>query len=118
MIKDIGVDITDIRRFEKIEHDKDFLSEILTEREIVATPDGEGRAPALAQTFAAKEAILKALGCGLHFGSYWKDIDIDNECAVNFHGFTASLIMKECHSKIHISRSSSKNYTIAFVLIE
>ena len=69
-----GVDIIEIARIRKISerYGKRFLKKIYTDGEIDYC---KGRAPQLASRFAAKEAVMKALGTGV-IGVRWKDIEI------------------------------------------
>ena len=69
-----GVDIVEIDRVARVtkEYGKRFLERIYTEEERLYC---RGRAPQLASRFAAKEAVMKALGTGTR-GVGWKDIEI------------------------------------------
>jgi holo-[acyl-carrier protein] synthase len=60
---EVGLDLVEIDRIKRIleRHGERFLTRVYTEREIV---DSEGRAESLAARFAAKEAVMKALGTG------------------------------------------------------
>lgn len=69
-----GVDIIEVARIDEaiIRHGERFFNRFFTPQELI---DAEGRTPALAARFAAKEAVSKALGCGIGPVS-WKDIEI------------------------------------------
>jgi holo-[acyl-carrier protein] synthase len=58
-----GIDLVEIDRIERIleRHGDRFLARVYTDREI---RDSEGRTESLAARFAAKEAVMKALGSG------------------------------------------------------
>ena len=80
MILGIGSDITDIRRIEKVieRHGERFLGRIFTE---VERKRAERRAKSVetyAKRFAAKEACAKALGTGMSWGVYWRDLGVVN----------------------------------------
>ncbi len=70
----VGIDIIEIGRVqETIARFGDrFLHRIYTEREILFC---RGRVPELAARFAAKEAVMKALGTGVR-GVGWRDIEV------------------------------------------
>lgn len=71
---EVGIDIIEIERIEAaLERFGDrFLRRIYTERE----RERYGRRPAeLAARFAAKEAVMKALGTGIR-GVRWRDIEV------------------------------------------
>ncbi|MCJ7509240.1 MAG: holo-ACP synthase [candidate division Zixibacteria bacterium] len=76
----IGVDITDISRFAKLNPKKDrlFLSRIYTSAEIQYCFSKAKPAQHLAARFAGKEAIVKALK-GLEIAAYYKQIEISND---------------------------------------
>ena len=70
----VGIDIIEVGRvrgvFEK--HGERFLQRVYTEREVLQC---RGKATRLAGRFAAKEAISKALGTGLH-GVAWREMEV------------------------------------------
>lgn len=76
MIIGIGLDIVEVERLKNKENDSDFLSKIysLSEREYIlkkANPSVY-----LASHFAAKEALLKAIGSGMGHGFSTLDFEI------------------------------------------
>jgi holo-[acyl-carrier protein] synthase len=70
----IGLDIVDVERIGRItrRHGARFLGRIFDERETSAGTTDEPLGHAIA--FAAKEALLKALGTGLRSGMEWRQI--------------------------------------------
>lgn len=84
MILGIGVDLVDVRRIEKIlkTHEKKFLSMTYGNLECAAATlitHEQKRASYFAKRFAAKEAFVKALGCGFGEEVTFLDISVDNE---------------------------------------
>ena len=73
----IGVDITDISRFAKLDRKKDklFLGRIYTSAEIKYCLSKVKPAQHWAARFAGKEAVVKGLK-GLGFSVYYKQIEI------------------------------------------
>ena len=69
-----GVDIVEIARVKSVaeRHGDRFLKRIYTDGE---TAYCRGRAPQLASRFAAKEAVMKALGTGAR-GVSWREIEV------------------------------------------
>lgn len=83
MIKGVGTDIVQIPRIEKLisEYGDAFLQKTFTSGEVAyaeqkAKGDAQIFAAALAKRWAAKEAVVKALGIGFGNGIYWKDVEI------------------------------------------
>ena len=118
MIKGIGVDIVGIESFRKIKSDQDFIEQILTPKEI-STLHGDARnAVQIATAFALKEAVMKALGWGLTYGSFWHDIKVTENGQINLTGNLREQATKIRVSKIHSSYSHSKKFITAFVILE
>lgn len=70
----VGVDIIEVDRVQKVlsHHGERFLLRVFTELEV---QQSRGKITRLAGRFAAKEAISKALGTGMH-GVSWQEIEI------------------------------------------
>ncbi len=77
----IGTDIIEIRRIkEAIErHGERFIGRLFTEREKCYCQKHQDPTPRYAGRFAAKEAILKALGKGFNPEVKWHEIEIIND---------------------------------------
>ncbi|MEM9082379.1 MAG: holo-ACP synthase [Planctomycetota bacterium] len=76
-----GIDLVEVARIEALvqSHGQRFLERIFTAEERAR---GEGRkreAEHLAARFAAKEAVLKAIGTGWRYGIAWTDISVTND---------------------------------------
>ncbi|MGQ9534107.1 MAG: 4'-phosphopantetheinyl transferase superfamily protein [bacterium] len=110
MIKGIGIDLVEIRRFSEISDN--FLKQVFNTQEISATKHN----PIISSIkFSLKEAILKALGKGLHFGFFWHNIVLKDDKTTIFGVLRQNL--SEPYS-IHTSTSNSKNYACAIAIIE
>ena len=70
----VGVDIIEVERVRKVyeRHGERFLQRVFTEMEVRQC---RGKVTRLAGRFAAKEAISKALGTGLH-GVAWREMEV------------------------------------------
>jgi holo-[acyl-carrier protein] synthase len=70
----LGIDMIEVERIRTVfvHHGKRFLNRVFTEEEIAQCHDKVQR---LAGRFAAKEAISKALGTGMH-GIAWREMEI------------------------------------------
>lgn len=74
----VGIDIIEVDRVRKVyeHHGERFLKRVFTEREILqCRRRGIIHYARLAGRFAAKEAISKALGTGLH-GVAWREMEV------------------------------------------
>lgn len=72
----LGVDIIEISRIRQaITHNPRILHRLFTEKEVADYRERGGRAETLAGKFAAKEAVVKALGTGLREFP-WTDLEI------------------------------------------
>ena len=116
-----GVDICDINRLKNIiiKYQNRFLTRVFTETEIAYCNKKVNRFPSLAARFAAKEAVLKALGTGLRMGFNWKDIEVMNDSLgrpfFRFYGKTNEILGKR---KVLLTLSHTDHNAIAFVVIE
>jgi holo-[acyl-carrier protein] synthase len=70
----VGIDMIAIPRVRAVieRHDGRFLRRVYTPEEVAFC---RGRVPELAARFAAKEAVMKALGTGAH-GVAWREIEV------------------------------------------
>ena len=70
----VGIDVIEIARVRAVleRHPERFLSRVFTREEAAFC---RGRVPELAARFAAKEAVMKALGTGAR-GLAWREIEI------------------------------------------
>jgi holo-[acyl-carrier protein] synthase len=78
MIRGIGIDLIEKERVREAldRWGGHFTSKILTERESSQCGGKGDRVGSIAARFAAKEAVLKALGTGWTAETGWKDIEI------------------------------------------
>ena len=123
-----GIDIVENKRIENllIKYDEKFKKKILSNDEILdinSIKSYKKRIQKISSRFAAKEATSKALGTGLRFGLYFKDIEI----FYSNIGVPSLLINEKCIKKIlpehyrkvnfNLTISNEKNFTVALVTI-
>ncbi|RNE63953.1 holo-ACP synthase [Cryobacterium tepidiphilum] len=115
MITGIGVDVVDLARFE---------------RQILRTPrlvprlftEGERSLPAhsLAARFAAKEALIKALGDSA--GVSWQEMEVVSGDGRNpeflLHGQAAKAVADRGITDVHLSMTHDAGVACAFVVAE
>ena len=122
MIKGIGLDLTDVERIACAVQNQHFLNRVYTSAEqSYCHSRGQGAAQSFAARFAAKEAVLKALGTGLRGGSLL-DIEVINDelgaPQVHLSGHWASLAADKGISKIHLSVTHLKELAAAQCVVE
>jgi holo-[acyl-carrier protein] synthase len=81
MILGIGVDQVEVVRIQKLMTDRpeQAARRLFTMRERQKCESRQRRDECYAARFAAKEAFVKALGCGLREGMSWTDIEVRTE---------------------------------------
>ena len=113
-----GVDLIEISRIEEVvsRHGKHYLERIYTPAELELCGK---RAESLAGRFAAKEAVAKALGCGIGEVE-WKEIEIlgdkQNAPVLQLHDKAAQKADELGLASWSVSLSHSQNHAIAFVV--
>ena len=113
-----GVDIIEIPRIKAVaeRYGTRFLRRIYTEGEVAYC---RGRAPQLASRFAAKEAVMKALGTGIR-GVRWRDIEIARKPGgpptIVLHGTALARAERLGLGHLAVSLSHSQEYAVAFVV--
>ena len=117
MVIGTGIDIIEIDRFRNQGDEQRFIAEFLTETELQNAPRGIGRPRYYASRFALKEALLKALKCGLHEGFSWHDVQIGADGTMTLSGHPASLASQLSVTSIHGSHSCSKDRAVAIVML-
>jgi len=80
MILGLGSDLVDIARVERTlaRFGERFIARVFTETERRKCEERASRAASYARRFAAKEACSKALGTGLRYGVFWRDMGVVN----------------------------------------
>ena len=113
-----GVDIIEIDRIRGVaeRYGQRFLRRIYTDRESAYC---KGRAPQLATRFAAKEAVMKALGTGTR-GVRWRDIEVVRGAGgpptIRLHGTALERARRLGIEHLAVSLSHSQVYAVAFVV--
>lgn len=128
MIIGLGSDLIDIRRIEKTldRHGERFINRIFTDLEQRKSESRKHRAASYAKRFAAKEACSKALGTGLSYGVFWRDMGVANlpsgkPTMVLTGGAKARLneLIPHGHkANIHVTITDDFPLAQAFVIIE
>ncbi len=123
MIIGIGIDLVKSARIGEAvrKWDKRFLNRIFTPPEQDYAFAHKFPHLHLAGRFAVKEAVLKALGCGLRGGIRWTEISVINEPTgkprVEVAGKVKKLMDKRGVKEIQVSISHDTDYSIAQVVL-
>jgi holo-[acyl-carrier protein] synthase len=118
MILRTGVDLIEIERIQTAirRHGQRYLNRVYTPAEIDACA---GRPESLAARFAAKEAVSKALGCGIGEVA-WQEIEIlsddQHTPSLHLHGAAAQKAQQLGLTHWSLSLSHSQSHAIAFVV--
>ena len=115
MIVGIGVDLVDIPRFERsLERTPKLMERLFSPAERTLRPHS------LAARYAAKEALIKALGGS--DGVHWIDIEIASEPSGRpvfaLSGSTAATVAERGIDTVHLSLTHDADVAVAYVIAE
>lgn len=118
----IGTDIIEVPRIGRMieQHGELFLRRVYTDREIHYCQARKHAFEHFAGRWAAKEAILKAIGTGWAKGICWTDMEIRHDPAggprVLVRGGARDAALRRGISEIRISISHCRTYATAFAI--
>ena len=124
MIVGLGIDVFEVSRMERVLHDGDehFNRDLFTPSEISYCNRQRYPAQHYAARFAAKEAVVKALGLDGADGTHWREIEI---CVgrggvryARLHGTLAALAKRRRISRVLLSLSHTRRLAIASAVLE
>ena len=124
MIYGIGTDIVAIQRMAENldQYGERFARRILTDNELAQFHETTKPAHFLAKRFAAKEALVKALGTGFRDGLNLRDISISNDHLgkpiLQFSPRAQAWLDTRKITHSHLSLSDEQDFAIAFVTLE
>ncbi|HEY8418389.1 MAG TPA: holo-ACP synthase [Limnochordales bacterium] len=123
MVVGVGVDVVEVARLERaLARSGDrLLGRLFTPAEAARCSARRDRVRCLAARFAAKEAVMKALGCG--WGPVgWQDIEIDRapggQPIVRLQGAAARLAKDKGITVIHLSLAHDGPVAVAHAVAE
>jgi holo-[acyl-carrier protein] synthase len=114
----VGIDMIEVERVRKVfeRHGERFLKRVYTEDEIRQC---RGKVARLAGRFAAKEAISKALGTGIH-GVTWREMEIvqlrSGRPTVRLHGIAKLRALQLGLSAFDVSIADLAQFSIAIAV--
>ena len=124
MVIGIGVDIIEVERIKgAIErHGQRFLDRVYCPGEIRCCRSSANSFQRFAARFAAKEAVLKALGVGWQDGTRFTDVEVvvnsKGRPSVKLSGKSRRIGEALGVSRVHISLSHTKRHAIAQAVAE
>jgi holo-[acyl-carrier protein] synthase len=124
MIVGIGIDIVDVSRIDRLlrEYGEQFARRVLAEAERSAFAASSRPVAFLANRFAAKEALSKALGTGLRYPVTLHAISVSSDGVgkpvFGFHGPLPDYLASRGVARHHLSLSHEKGIACAVVVLE
>jgi holo-[acyl-carrier protein] synthase len=118
----IGTDIIECLRIAQMieKHGELFLNRVYTPHEIEYCSARRAATQHYTGRFAAKEAVLKALGTGWTRGIHWQDIEVRNELGgkplIALGGGAREHCLQVGISEVLITISHCRNYATAFAI--
>jgi holo-[acyl-carrier protein] synthase len=118
----IGTDIIECLRIAQMieRHGELFLARVYTPHEIEYCSSRKAATQHYAGRFAAKEAVLKALGTGWTRGIQWRDVEVRNELGgkpkIALGGAARQLCEKMGIAEMLISISHCRTHATAYAL--
>lgn len=122
VILGVGTDIIECERIDRMlqRHGDHFIKRVFTEGEIRYSSERKNFAQHYAGRWAAKEAVLKALGTGWIAGIAWTDVEVVHESGgrpmIRLHGGAAKVAAEKGIAEILISISHCQAYATAFAV--
>ena len=118
----IGTDIIECERIGHMveKHGEHFMNRVFTEDEVRYCTGRRNNDQHFAGRWAAKEAVLKALGTGWIAGITWQDVEIANEPSgrpiIRLHGGAAEIAKEREIREVQISITHCQAYAVAFAV--
>lgn len=123
-VKGIGTDIIECLRIAQMidRHGELFITRVYTEHEIEYCSTKKSSTQHYAGRWAAKEAVLKALGTGWRRGISWRDVEVRNKPGgaptISLYGGAREVLERAGIKTIHISISHCRSHATAYALAE
>ena len=121
----IGVDVVKNKRIKSLINNSKFIKRTFSINEIKFSRKNNYRTSYFSKRFAAKEALVKAIGTGFRNNLNFKDIEIFNDNLGKPYYFINQKIKrllkkkkKITNFKLFLSISDEKDYSIAFTIIQ
>ena len=119
-----GIDIVECLRIAQMieRHGELFITRVYTDTEIEYCTSRKAATQHYAGRWAAKEAVLKALGTGWRRGIGWRDIEVRNDHkgapTVHLRGGARDAMEQAGISLMHLTISHCRSFAVAYVVAE
>jgi len=120
----LGTDIVECLRIAQMieRHGELFITRVYTDAEIAYCSSRKAATQHYAGRWAAKEAVLKALGTGWRRGISWRDVEVRSDRRgrplVAVHGGAREVLEKAGIRRIHVSISHCRCHAVAYAIAE
>jgi holo-[acyl-carrier protein] synthase len=120
----IGTDIIECLRIAQMidRHGELFIRRVYTEHEIAYCSDKKAATQHYAGRWAAKEAVLKALGTGWVQGISWRDVEVRHKRGgaptIRLQGGARDVFERSGIKTMHISISHCRSHAVAYAIAE
>ena len=113
----IGVDLIEIARVERAMRRPGFRERVFTDAERAYCESRRNPAQHYAGRFAGKEAVGKALGCGIEW--HWRDVEIAGrpKPGVHLSGWTQAWAERVRAGQIDLSMTHSRELAAAICVV-
>ena len=122
MILGTGIDVVDIPQFEEQLERNAFKRKVFTENEISNCESHSNASERFAGKFAAKEALMKAMGKGIRQAVGFTQIEVLNNVAgapiITATGKAWENLKDQGAAYIHVSISHTSRMAVAVVILE
>jgi holo-[acyl-carrier protein] synthase len=124
VIAGIGVDLVEQARIARLleRYGDQFARRVLAEDELPGFAASPRRTAYVANRFAAKEALSKALGTGMRYPVGWHALSVIQDASgrpeMRFHGPLAEYLAERGIARAHVSITHESGLACAVVVLE
>jgi holo-[acyl-carrier protein] synthase len=120
----IGLDLVELARLGAVlsRHGERFLERVCRPGEVTRRADGDAMVQHVGGLFAAKEAVLKALGTGWGSGAWFRDVEIVRDSGraptVRLHDGALRRARELGVGRVHVSITHERGHAAAIAVLE
>ena len=120
----LGLDLVELERLAEVlaRHRERFLERVCRPGEVATRGDGDAMVQHVGGLFAAKEAVLKALGTGWGRGAGFRDVEVVRQPGlgptIRLHGGALRRAGELGVERIHVSITHERGHAAAVAVLE